>query len=85
MEYLLQSRVFFPHLDHERIHDYTKPVDESVRPNHSNHLKRRNIMKKLKALLLFAVVAIGIVAISTGARQLACCSDADCFADCSGC
>jgi hypothetical protein len=42
-------------------------------------------MKKLKAFVLLAVVALGITAISTGAKQLACCPEADCCADCSGC
>jgi hypothetical protein len=41
-------------------------------------------MKKIKALVLLAVVAVGIAAISTGAKQQNCCPDPDCCAHCPG-
>ena len=41
-------------------------------------------MKKIKALVLLAVVAVGIAAISTGAAPQNCCPDPDCCAHCPG-
>jgi hypothetical protein len=50
MEYLLRSRVFSPHLDHERIHDYAKRADESVRPNQLNLSEKEKYHEEAKSV-----------------------------------
>jgi len=41
-------------------------------------------MKKLKAILLMAVITLGVTSMAAGARTN-CCSSAECCASCSGC
>jgi len=41
-------------------------------------------MKKLKVMLLIAVISLGVAGMAAAARTK-CCSSADCCASCSGC
>ena len=48
------------------------------------HFLKEKIMKTLKALLLMAVIALGVAG-TAKAAQTNCCASADCCASCSGC
>jgi len=45
---------------------------------------KEKAMKKLKVVVLMAVVALGLAG-TVKAAHTGCCSSADCCADCSGC